>query len=287
MIALAQALPADSKPRDLITAACGILTEARVLNPLNTDHSANLARMWRQSADVTTDANLKRDRFASSGKEYQVATYLSPNNAQLLNEWGTLLMYSLGDLTGAREKLQKSLSIDQKFDQTYLYYGDLNMQEANRIDAQRQQLRAQIAAAATVTATNATVNVDDLKTQLAGLDKTYTDRLREAQKLFETGLEIFPTLISQTYRPLAFIAQQTGDAELGIRATTLWLDMTDAKGVKINAADWEALRNIAIWYRDTGKIAQAREAATRARDVAPTDQRASIEALLGTLTATP
>lgn len=272
---------------DLITAACGILTEARVLNPLNTDHSANLARMWRQSADVTADVNLKRDRFASSGKEYQVATYLSPNNAQLMNEWGTLLMYSLGDLTGAREKLQKSLAIDQKFDQTYLYFGDLNMQEANRIDEQRRTLRAQIAAAATVTGTGAVVNVDDLKTRAAGLDETYTQRLREAQTLFENGLEIFPTLISQTYRPLAFIAQQTGDAALGIRATTRWLDLTDAKGVKVNAADWEALRNIAIWYRDTGKADLAKEAATRARDAAPQDQRAGIEALLTTLTATP
>ena len=196
-------------------------------------------------------------------------------------------MYSQGDLTGAREKLQKSLSIDQKFDQTYLYFGDLNMQEANRIDEQRRTLRAQIAAAATVTGTGAVVNVDDLKTRAAGLDETYTQRLREAQTLFENGLEIFPTLISQTYRPLAFIAQQTGDAALGIRATTRWLDLTDAKGVKVNAADWEALRNIAIWYRDTGKADLAKEAATRARDAAPQDQRAGIEVLLTTLTATP
>ena len=59
------------------------------------------------------------------------------------------------------------------------------------------------------------------------------------------------------------------------------------EGVKVNAGDWEALRNIAIWYRDTGKADLAKEAATRARDIAPQDQRASIEALLTTLTATP
>jgi cyclophilin family peptidyl-prolyl cis-trans isomerase/Flp pilus assembly protein TadD len=103
------------------------LRKARELAPLNTDHSANLARLYRTwgglSQGETRTALLNRalDYYAD-------ATSLSPNNAQLYNEWGQTY-YVLGDHDRALEMYQESLSLDQKYYQTYMLLGEFYMQE--------------------------------------------------------------------------------------------------------------------------------------------------------------
>jgi tetratricopeptide (TPR) repeat protein/O-antigen ligase len=101
-----------------------VLEEARRLNPLNTDHTANLARMYQIWGSATSDPARRQDRLNRSLRYYDQATRLSPNNAQLWNEWGrTALM--LGDYNQALAKYQHSLALDATFETTYLQLGDL------------------------------------------------------------------------------------------------------------------------------------------------------------------
>jgi len=100
------------------------LEEAQRLNPLNTDHTANLARMYQIWAQTENSAARRQELLQRSLDYYQEAVKLSPNAAHLYNEWATTYML-LGDYERALEKLQKSLALDQQFDQTYLRLGEL------------------------------------------------------------------------------------------------------------------------------------------------------------------
>jgi len=112
-----------------------VLLQARELNPLNTDHSANLARMYRRWADLAGDENTKRTLLQKSSENYALATTLSPNNAILWNEWAMLYYYGMGDVEGYERALRRSLELDPDFDQTWLVCGDVNRHRGNVAEA--------------------------------------------------------------------------------------------------------------------------------------------------------
>ncbi len=123
---------------DTLQAALTVLTHARDLNPLNTDHSANLARLYRRWSDLETDKQAKHDRLVTASEYYQQATTLSPQNAQLWNEWATVNLglhdvdlqlnndQGAADLQKAQELLDHSLTLDSQYDQTYIIRGQLD-----------------------------------------------------------------------------------------------------------------------------------------------------------------
>jgi tetratricopeptide (TPR) repeat protein len=105
-----------------------VLGRALQLNPLNTDHSANLARLHRTWGEIASDSAQRAEKLGKSLEYYRQATSLSPHNAQLFNEWG-LAYYISGNQEKALEKYQHSLSLDQEYDQTYILLGDLYLKE--------------------------------------------------------------------------------------------------------------------------------------------------------------
>ncbi len=115
----------DLKKRDAyFSEALAALTRARQLNPLNTDHTANIARLYRTWGELDPDPNGRREKLQRSLEYYAEATKLSPHSAVLFDEWG-LVYYILGDLDQAMAKYEQSLKLDQKFLQTYVYMGDV------------------------------------------------------------------------------------------------------------------------------------------------------------------
>jgi len=115
----------DAKQRtQLLQTSEQRLLRARQLNPLNTDHSANLARLNRIWATMSDNAVDRSNRLQKSSDFYRDATRLSPNTAHLYNEWSQVY-YLAGDIPNTRAMLDKSLSLDQQFAQTYQYVGDL------------------------------------------------------------------------------------------------------------------------------------------------------------------
>ena len=119
--------------QDLLIASQAVLLEAQRLNPLNTDHSANLARLNRTWGQIASDPAQQAEKLRQALEYYRQATNLSPQNAQLFNEWGQVY-YILGDQEKALEKYQHSLSVDQEYYETYMLLGDLylNRQELDK-----------------------------------------------------------------------------------------------------------------------------------------------------------
>lgn len=118
-----------------------ILLLAQQLNPLNTDHAANLARMNRIVAAMVTDPTEKAARYAKSSEYYQMATRLSPNTAYLYNEWSQTYSQS-GDWERARALLEKSLTIDDQYAQTYFLLGEYYRLKGDTARAAENYLRA-------------------------------------------------------------------------------------------------------------------------------------------------
>lgn len=112
----------------LFEEAIARLDQARVLNPLNTDHTANLARAYRSWAEAESDPALKTQRLELALQHYAQAIALSPQNAQLYNEQG-MTYAALGDTARARARYEESLTLDDQYAMTYLLLGDLHLDE--------------------------------------------------------------------------------------------------------------------------------------------------------------
>jgi tetratricopeptide (TPR) repeat protein len=119
---LARDTTGAERDRYLRDAEQSLLT-AQALNPLNTDHSANLARLYLSESQMV-DSALSSLLLQRALDYYAVATQLSPNAAHLYNETSTAHLTS-GDAAGALQKLQVSLSLDQRYSDTYRRLGDL------------------------------------------------------------------------------------------------------------------------------------------------------------------
>ena len=81
---------------------------------------------------MTTDVPERIKLLEQSYDRYRQATLLSPQNAQLWNEWG-LVGYFLGKYEDALDKFQHSLALDSAFTDTYVFLGDA-YQALNRSD---------------------------------------------------------------------------------------------------------------------------------------------------------
>jgi tetratricopeptide (TPR) repeat protein len=115
----------DAKTRDVYFGrAQTSLEQAHRLNPLNTDHLANMGRLQRTWAEVDTDTKSRQAKLERALGYYAEATQSSPHNAQLFNEWG-LVYYMLGNPDQAKVKYDQSLALDQQFAQTYHLMGDI------------------------------------------------------------------------------------------------------------------------------------------------------------------
>ena len=100
------------------------LLKARRLNPLNTDHTANLARLYSLWAAFADDPTVRQQRGEKSSEYFSKAVTLSPHNARLWDEWAVLELNLLQDPDSAFKLLQHSLTIDSEYDWTYALLGD-------------------------------------------------------------------------------------------------------------------------------------------------------------------
>ena len=226
-----------------------VLAEAREINPLNTDHSANLARFYKSwAARVSLDAgaegldaagvsrlNEKRQELLQRSLEnYRTALTLSPNNPILWNELAQLYVVDLGDQQKFDETIQQSLAVDDEFEQTWMLIGDLRSSQGDlegAIEAYQKSLTVR---------DNCTVR------RVVGTLLAQQARWGEASAFLEEAAAACPT-----------------DGEL-----------------------WEMYRVLAIAYVNQGQLAQALDAAQLALELAPEDQASAIQQLIDQLTGT-
>lgn len=123
VLALTPELVSQMGREDLLRSAEVVLREAQRINPLNTDHTANLARLYRTWSDLTGDMALRQQKVDESIAEYNMAVTLSPNAAHLWNEKGNAHL-ARGEDAAAEEAYRHALTLDPYFEQTYLLLSD-------------------------------------------------------------------------------------------------------------------------------------------------------------------
>ncbi|MGC9359681.1 MAG: O-antigen ligase family protein [Anaerolineae bacterium] len=141
-VALEQArVETDASERErYLNMAQQALQTARSLNPLNTDHAANLARLHRVWGELETTEAARQAHWERAEAYYAEAHALSPNSAQILNEWGLLLLL-LGEKEAGLAKLDESLALDDAYAQTYMLLGDYYVRQQEweaAVEAYRQ-----------------------------------------------------------------------------------------------------------------------------------------------------
>lgn len=118
----------DTDEREkLINQAQKDLVKAQQINPLNTDHTANLARLYSMWSSMTEDSQKKEERAQKSDYYFSRAIELSPNNSRLWGEWALLALNSLNQPDQALERLNHSLEIDPTYDWTNALLGEYYM----------------------------------------------------------------------------------------------------------------------------------------------------------------
>jgi len=100
------------------------LKVAQSINPLNTDHTANLARLYSWWAGKASSAADLKERAQRASDYYDTSLLLSPNNSTLWDEWAVLYMQVIGDPQGALSRLDHALTLDTKYSYTQGLLGD-------------------------------------------------------------------------------------------------------------------------------------------------------------------
>jgi O-antigen ligase len=132
---------------NLVLAAEKDLKVAQSINPLNTDHTANLARLYSWWASKATTTSARDDRAQKASDYYATSVLLSPNNSTLWDEWAVLYMQIIGDPQQALARLQHALQLDSKYSYTQGLLGDYYLRVANSssdITSKEQALTAAI-----------------------------------------------------------------------------------------------------------------------------------------------
>ena len=115
----------DPVERDsLLNQAAEDLKKAQTINPLNTDHTANLARLHSLWASYSNDPIVKEEKGEISDKYFSKAVTLSPNNSRIWDEWALLNLNILNRPDEALKLLTHSAEVDPYYDWTQALLGE-------------------------------------------------------------------------------------------------------------------------------------------------------------------
>ncbi|MFC2029471.1 peptidylprolyl isomerase [Chloroflexota bacterium] len=200
---------------ELLEGSRSQLTKAREIAPLNTDHSANLARLYRTWGGLSKGES-RIERLEKALDYYVDATSLSPSNAQLYNEWGQTYL-ALDDQDSALEKYEESLALDQEYAQTYVLLGELYMNQDKPDKAVEAYERATKLAPRTMEAYSA-----------LGYLYSQDGDMEAALKAYERAVALRARNFNNR-KNLAIIYQQMGRIDDAIREATKALELAPPK----------------------------------------------------------
>jgi len=278
---------------DILRAAHAMLTGAQRLNPLNTDHTANLARLHRAwafaNAATTADSNdpsrlaeilatepqkVDQAHLLSSLDYYRQALTLSPNNAGLWNELATL-QYIQGDLEAARRTIDASLAVDDRYYPTHVLLGDVL---AAGSDAQGALAAYQ--AAALISPKNlAVLSAVGVAGAEAGDPAASIDAFR---RIIELEAPVLAEAQAQLNRLNAAVNAAGGYQSVEGTATSRRLTLEQQIATHRRQL-FMAQRNLALVLQELGQINDALAAAQQALEYASESDLASIESLIASL----
>ncbi len=180
------------------------LEKAGDLNPLNVDHTANLARLYHLWAQSSGDSGQKAGYFQQALSSYEQAIARCPGSVVLWQEWG-YTYFLMGSHKHALEKYQQALTLDSTFAPAHLRLGELYRAESKWQEAARAYERA--------IAYNDTSIVAH-----SGLGEMYArlGRIAEAVRENQRTLELDPENLI-THTNLALLYRHLGEAQPALR----------------------------------------------------------------------
>jgi hypothetical protein len=152
------------------------LKVAQSINPLNTDHTANLARLYTWWAGKATTTSTRSERAQKASDYYATAVTLSPNNSTLWDEWAVLYLQVIGQAQQALERLQHALNLDAKYSFTQGLLGDYYLKIANTLTDTAAKKQAFLTAAGyyrTAADVNKSTDTTSKATYLVSLSNVY------------------------------------------------------------------------------------------------------------------
>lgn len=235
-----------AEDRDRVIAqAADDLRKAQILNPLNTDHTANLGRLYSLWAGYTTDPAQRMERAAQSSGYFERALQLSPNNARLWDEWGVMLNNVMRQPDEALKRYNRSLEIDPYYDWTYALIGDLNLKAANEITGAQDPERVRL--------------------------------LEAAAEAYQQALQVTPSDPNNPYSyaySLGNVLAQLGRLDEALASYQKALD-----ALRIEGERWRPLEQMARVAAQKGDLPLALQFAQNSAQLAPDDQKARLQDL--------
>ncbi|MCL5962367.1 MAG: tetratricopeptide repeat protein, partial [Chloroflexi bacterium] len=240
------------------------LLAAQQASPLNTDHYANLGRLYKYWNSATGEVSY----LDKSEKYYREATKLSPHNAAIADELATVYL-SKGKFKEAEDELNRSLGLDQQYANTYVVLGD-----AFRMTNDPKQAAQNYAKAIAVDPQSplADSNFDVRFTYV--LSSGQVAALIDAYKMVTTQQ---PDSVA-AHSTLGYLYSKNGD----IREAVPQFERAAA----LAPTDFNSRRNLALAYRDAKLIDKALSEAEAALTLAPPDQAPGIQSLINELQKT-
>jgi O-antigen ligase/tetratricopeptide (TPR) repeat protein len=247
---------------NLILQAEQDLIVAQNINPLNTDHTANLGRLFSWWAGRAPNGEVRKERGDIASGHYGTAVTLSPYNPNLWNEWAILYMDIIHDMDESLVKLEHSLSLDNLYSWTHALYGDYYLRIAR--------------------------TVEDEGEKFAALEKS-ADHYKEAVRV-ATGKERDAKIGYLVSQGNVYIEIANSDpANINVRRLEQARDIYEqavSLGPK-NKDLWRIEETLAKLFAQTGDINKALEHAYRAHSAAPERQKERIQNLIAQIEALP
>ncbi|MFM8322474.1 MAG: hypothetical protein ACKOC5_16295, partial [Chloroflexota bacterium] len=243
----AKTLTNDTERENLIRQAAGDLVEAQRINPLNTDHTANLARLYSLWATYTNDSALRQQRSEQSDHYFSRAVVLSPNSARLWDEWAVHAMNNMDQPEQARARIEQALKIDPYYDWSYGLMADYY----NRFAAGREGITPEQKNAFLIEAA-------DYYTRAAGLADPAAPSMVYGYLVAYGGLQ-------------ATLGNPRGAIVAYERGLAAWPE---------NPELWRVNAALAQLYAQVGDQPNALAYAQAALQIAPEDQKAAVQNLV-------
>jgi len=234
----------------LISQAKNDLVKAQNINPLNTDHTANLARLYSLWSSFASDPGTAEALGITSSDYFSRAVVLSPQNTRIWDEWAVLYLNVFQQLDEVFERLTKALELDPYYDWTHALMGDYYSRIAQETE-------------------------DPVSKEEA---------LQKAAEHYTQAFELAPGgEMGAKYNYLLVLANtylQLNQAELAIEAYEGALEL------EVNVADnWRIEETIARIYAQMGDVEKALFWLTRALMSTPDSERERLQTMIAQLEA--
>jgi tetratricopeptide (TPR) repeat protein len=244
---------------DLLEASRVALETARDLNPLNTDHYANLGRLYRVRGEMGDRAKLDQ-----ASQYYKEATTLSPRSVHLYVEWAQVEL-TKGAPEQALEKAEIAASLDPIFPNTFLVMGDIYQVMQRYDDALAAHGKALALAPAIL-------SDPGFEQRVAAYDKA--GRLEGFASIYAKAAQDAPK-VAAVHSAYGFILTRQNKLNEALEQFQV--------NVRLSPNDWVGHRNIALVYQSLGMIDQAIASAQLAQRYAPPDQAGNLQSFVAEL----